>query len=292
MNEYAIESFIAFCDDMMIAEEKFNFKSAGQFIITGLKRFISKIILFIKKVIQIITKDNMRYTNPSVYSDACTKRHDCENIYKELWEYGQYTDTYKFNRDYDNLNLHRIFKKNVSLYSKSYDIDMISAKKIVDSTFQDVCDIIKKRDYYGTVVNFWSFLTDDFIDNIKRNAMYNSYTKYNYGYREYKDKYDLRVTSSLMYEDVKTENMTNAVVSLRQMLRDTELKNKYINNTRDGVSYWCENFVSYCHKISPFFDNYIEKLVMTWNQYLLEYQRCDVYNYQKFEEYIVKAGML
>ena len=79
-NTYSLESFISFCDDMMIAEESFN-------IVDTLKTVIIKVRHLLKQLIMNFYKIGSYYVPKKVFDYIDKKLKDTENYEKWAFEY-------------------------------------------------------------------------------------------------------------------------------------------------------------------------------------------------------------
>ena len=89
MNNYILESFITFCDDMMIAEE--GFKEVGKIALLSLKKLIIQVKHIISNLSYSLRKMHKVYI-PNEVEPMISKELDRLKDIK--YEFLQYTDTY------------------------------------------------------------------------------------------------------------------------------------------------------------------------------------------------------
>lgn len=135
MNEYVIESFISFCDDMMIAEEKFNFQTAMNMV----GKVINQVITFIKsipgRISQFISKKFRGNTNSPEYKVTVEKAKKVNDSVKEatdkLTECNNKMNEMKRINDENMSKLDQLQKQ-----AESIAQSVINSTKSVDSSLQ------------------------------------------------------------------------------------------------------------------------------------------------------------
>lgn len=135
MNEYAIESFISFCDGMMIAEEGINFKA----VMGMVNRAITQIISFIRSIPSRVSSfisrkfrgntDSVEYKN--TVEKSKTLMEQINNATDKLKECNIAMRQMQQNNDENIGKLDRLQKQ-----AESIAQSVINSTKSIDPSFQ------------------------------------------------------------------------------------------------------------------------------------------------------------
>ena len=300
MNQtFAIESFISFCDDMMIAEE--GFKELGTKALKYGRTLIDKFILMMRKIsnaLKMFIKSTIqklsstRYVNPKVYHHAAEVYHKCDNI---MYNY--------FLFQYDYSQERQLSERNIPpSYQLRYNIDKAieAHSPITSSNVQTVINeivsktkkAIEEYDGFNRVKKEWEFLTPEYIKKMKEISTskdYQSEYKTNITHSSRSDFGSVK-RSNLMYDNKAEDEIENGI---KKIQKDMNQFLKYVSdhdNCDNYLPFHLEAIVHHVLKESQEFLPYLNQIVICWNMYLLEYQKCDAYNSQMYMKYIDECG--